>query len=394
MRRLPAKSPQKLTENEAISLYNRLMKYNWQLPDWPHFKYDLKAVEDQIYLFATRAGQAGGLISGLPTTAQEEAVLDFMVSEAVKTSQIEGENLLRSDVMSSIRNNLGLNPVLEKVKDKKAQGIGQLMVEVRESYAAPLSEEMLFSWHTMLMGTFRKRMTVGAWRDHTDPMQIVSGPLGKEKVHFEAPPSSLVGKEMAQFIQWFNDTDLNGKKPIKFPPVRAAVAHVYFESIHPFEDGNGRIGRAISEKALSQSLGRPAILSLSKIIAAKRNDYYSALQTAQRGNEITDWVKYFVSVCVEAQADAEKVIGFILFKTRLFDRFRSQLNERQFKALSRMLENGSSDHDSSMRTKKYMKITEASRATATRDLQHLVDIGLLEERGEGRSTHYQIKTDI
>jgi Fic family protein len=379
---------------EAISLYNHLMKYNWQLPDWPHFKYELKAVEDQLYLFAEKAGQAGGLMLGLPGKAQEEAALDFMVSEAVKTSQIEGENLLRSDVMSSIRNNLGLNPTLENVKDKKAQGIGELMVEVRKDFAAPLSEAMLFTWHKMLMGAFSKRTTVGKWRDHAEPMQIVSGPLGKENIHFEAPPSSLLEKEMAQFIRWFNDTAPDGRIPIKFPPVRAAIAHSYFESIHPFEDGNGRIGRAISEKALSQGLGRPAILSLSKIIAARRNDYYTALQAAQRSNEITGWVKYFVAVCVEAQEDAEKAIGFILFKTRLFDRFRGQLNERQSKTIYRMLENGLNSFEGGMRTQKYMKITGASRATATRDLQQLVETGLFEEHGEGRSTHYQIRTDI
>ncbi|NBX65526.1 MAG: Fic family protein [Proteobacteria bacterium] len=370
------------------------MTYNWQLPDWPKFQYDLKGIEDQLFIFAEKAGHISGLMQGLPNKTQEEAILDLMVFEAIKTSQIEGENLLRSDVMSSIRNNLGLNPTPEKVGDKKAQGVGQLMVEVRKNFAEPLSEAMLFNWHQILMGAFSKRIAVGQWRDHEDPMQIISGPIGREKVHFEAPPSASVKKEMDQFIAWFNATAPNGKTPIKSPVVRAAVAHIYFESIHPFEDGNGRIGRAISEKALSQGLGRPVIMSLSKAIEAKRRLYYDALGTAQTSNNVTDWIRYFVTTAVEAQEDAERTIGFILFKTKLFDRFRDQMNERQTKVVSRMLENGPSGFEGGMSARKYISITGASRATATRDLQQLVEMGVFEEIGEGRSTHYQIRADI
>jgi Fic family protein len=370
------------------------MTYNWQLHDWPEFQYDLTAIEDQLFLFAEKAGHISGLMQGLPNRTQEEAILDLMVFEAMKTSEIEGENLLRSDVMSSIRNNLGLNPTLEKVGDKKAQGVGQLMVEVRKNFAEPLSESVLFDWHKTLMGAFAKRIAVGQWRTHEDPMQIVSGPIGRETVHFEAPPSSLVKPEMERFIAWFNATAPNGKTPIKSPVVRAAVAHIYFESIHPFEDGNGRIGRAISEKALSQGLGRPVIMSLSKAIEAKRRLYYAALGAAQTSSNITDWVKYFVTTAVEAQEDAERTIGFILFKTKLFDRFQGIMNERQAKAVKRMLENGPQGFEGGMRTQKYMGITGASRATATRDLQQLVEMGVFEEVGEGRSTHYQIRADI
>lgn len=370
------------------------MTYNWQLPDWPEFQYDLTAIEEQLFLFAEKAGHISGLMQGLPNRTQEEAILDLMVFEAMKTSQIEGENLLRSDVMSSIRNNLGLNPTLEKVGDKKAQGVGQLMVEVRKNFAEPLSESVLFDWHKTLMGAFAKRIAVGQWRAHEDPMQIVSGPIGRETVHFEAPPSSLVKTEMDRFIAWFNATAPNGKTPIKSPAVRAAVAHIYFESIHPFEDGNGRIGRAISEKALSQGLGRPVIMSLSKAIEAKRRLYYAALGAAQTSSNITDWVKYFVTTAVEAQEDAERTIGFILFKTKLFDRFQGIMNERQTKAVNRMLESGPQGFEGGMRTQKYISITGASRATATRDLQQLVEMGVFEEVGEGRSTHYQIRTDV
>ena len=370
------------------------MKYNWQQSDWPQFRYDLKAVEDELFSFAQKAGNISGLIKGLSDDAQQEAIIDLMVAEAIKTSQIEGEDLLRSDVMSSIRNNLGLNSKPEKVSDKNAQGAGELMVEVRNTFADPLTEAMLFKWHRTLLGAFSKRLMVGAWRDHAEPMQIVSGAYGKEKVNFEAPPSSTVPAEMKTFIQWFNDTAPEGKKAIKYPAVRAAVAHLYFESIHPFEDGNGRIGRAISEKALSQGLGRPVIMSLSKAIEAKKKLYYASLKAAHGSNEITEWLKYFVNTVNEAQEDAERLIEFILFKTRLFDRFSDNMNERQIKALNRMLENGPAGFDGGMRTQKYMSITGASKATTARDLQHLVDIGVFKQVGNGRSTHYLIREDI
>lgn len=375
-------------------MYNRLMKYNWQQSDWPNFQYDLKAVEDQLFAFAEKAGHLSGLVQGLPDKAQEEAILDLMVSEAIKTSEIEGENLLRSDVMSSIKNNLGLNPTPEKVSDKRALGIGELMVQVRETFSEPLSEAMLFSWHKMLMSAFRNHMRVGGWREHADPMQVVSGPYGKQKVHFEAPPSSKVSAEMSQFIKWFNDTAPNGKTPIKFPPVRSAIAHLYFESIHPFEDGNGRIGRAISEKALSQGLGRPVIMSLSKTIEADKKNYYSSLERSSKSNEITEWIAYFVQAVLDAQKDAEKTCAFILFKARIFDRFGNKMNERQIKAVKRMLDSGPSGFKGGMRTQKYMKITGTSKATTARDLQHLVEIGIFKQLGEGRSTHYEIVEDL
>lgn len=227
------------------------MFYNWQQIDWPNFHYDFSAVKDLLFAFAEKTGHIAGLLQGLPDNVQQETTLSLMVSEAVKTSEIEGEFIQRSDVMSSIRNNLGLNLVHEKVGDKKAQGVGELMVTVRQSFAAPLSETMLFDWHSRLMAPFARRVAVGQWRNHEDPMQIVSGPLGKQRVHFEAPSFSDVPKEMAVFIRWFNDTAPNGGTALKNPAVRSAIAHLYFESIHPFEDGNGRMGRALSEKALS-----------------------------------------------------------------------------------------------------------------------------------------------
>jgi Fic family protein len=370
------------------------MKYNWQKADWPHFRYDLGAVEDQLFSFTQKAGRISGLVSGLSDAAREEALLDLMVAEAIKTSQIEGENLQRADVMSSIRNNLGLNTKPESVGDKRAQGAGELIVEVSKTFAEPLTEKVLLRWHKVLLGSFAKRIAVGRWRDHAEPMQIVSGAYGKEDVHFEAPPSSAVAAEMEKFFQWFNDTAPGGKEAIKYPPVRAAIAHLYFESIHPFEDGNGRIGRAISEKALSQGLGYPAMISFSKAVEAKKKLYYDALGTAQRSNEITKWIDYFVRTVIESQEDAEQLIEFILFKARLYDRFGDKMNARQIKAVNRMLKSGPGGFDGGMRTQKYIKITGASKATTARDLQDLVDIGIFRQAGDGRSTHYLLRDDF
>ncbi len=364
------------------------MSYNWQQADWPQFRYDLSGLEEIFLTFAEKTGEVAGLVKGLSPGAQIEAAVELMATEALKTSAIEGELLSRRDVLSSIRKNLGIEKEAQ-AGDKRAIGIATLMTDVRQSFAAPLSQEQLFEWHRMIMAGHR-RIQPGQWRTHAEPMEVISGPIGHETVHFEAPPSSIVPREMARFISWFNDTSPDGSTPIKKAVVRSAVAHLYFESIHPFEDGNGRVGRALSEKALSQGLGRPALLSLSRAIEAKRNDYYDALQQAQQANEITPWITWFVAVALEAQTQAEEHINFTLQKTMLFDRFKDQLNERQMQILRRMLEEGPKGFEGGMSAKKYMSMTGTSKATATRDLQDLAEKGILVPTGGGRSTHYRI----
>ncbi|MDR4497277.1 MAG: Fic family protein [Candidatus Scalindua sp.] len=365
------------------------MTYNWQQADWPEFTYDLTEVEDFLFSFAERVGSVSGLLKGLPEETQTETMIDMMVSEAIKTSEIEGEYLSRQDVLSSIRKNLGFNQNVERVKDKKAEGAAELMIDVRDTYAENLTEEKLFSWHTMIMKGSRK-VKIGNWRTHKEPMQVISGRLGKQKVHYEAPPSKRVPDEMKRFIQWFNETGPGGPKEIKKPAVRSAVAHIYFETMHPFEDGNGRIGRAISEKALSQGVGRPILLSLSKTIEANRNAYYDALQVAQRSNVITPWINYFIHVILDAQEQTEEQIAFILKKTKFFDRFKGQLNERQLRVVRRMLEEGPAGFEGGMSARKYIAITHTSKATATRDLQDLAEKGAFIPSGGGRSTRYQV----
>lgn len=365
--------------------------YNWQHSQWPNFSYSLENAEDKLFLFANKIGHVTGILKGLPENAKMETIVDMMVAEAIKTSEIEGEYLSRKDVMSSIKNNLGFNEIPEPIKDKKAGGIGKLMADVRKTYKESLTEKRLFAWHKMLLPD-SKRINTGVWRTHSAPMQVVSGAVWNPKVHYEAPPSERVPAEMERFIEWFNDTSPGGKKDLKNPPVRSAIAHLYFETIHPFEDGNGRIGRAIAEKALSQGIGRPILLSLSKTIEANRKSYYNALGGAQQSNEITSWINYFVDIILKAQTAAEEQIDFTLKKVKFFEKFRGLMNERQLKVVRKMLEQGPADFQGGMNAKKYISLTRTSKATATRDLQDLVEKGafILFGEGGGRSTSYQV----
>lgn len=375
--------------NEPIICYNRLMTYNWELPDWPNFKYDASGLDDILLSFSEKSGRVRGIVEALPENIQNETILDLMVSEAIKTSEIEGEYLSRQDVMSSIRNNLGLVKDFEPVRDKRAGGIASLMVDVRKSYPEPLTSQMLFRWHELVM-CGNRFVKAGAWRDHSEPMQVISGHLGKETVHFEAPPSSRISEEMGRFIEWFNASAPGGQQEIKKAPIRSAIAHIYFESLHPFEDGNGRVGRAISEKALSQGAGRPILLSLSRTIEAHKRDYYDALKSAQTSNDITMWIHYFVNVILQAQTEAEQQVNFTLLKAKFFDRHKNHINERQLIVIRRMLEEGVEGFEGGINARKYIAITHVSKATATRDLQDMEQKGILESLGSGRNTRYQI----
>jgi Fic family protein len=263
------------------------------------------------------------------------------------------------------------------------------MVDLRNTFADPLTEESLFSWHEMLMADNR-RLTIGAWRFHEEPMQVVSGSVGKETVHFEAPPSSRVPEEMQAFLLWYNDTAPRGVAEIRKAPIRSAITHLYFESIHPFEDGNGRIGRAISEKALSQSAGKPVLISISQTIEQNKKAYYKALEKAQRSNEITDWLKYFVKMLLDSLSQTEIQIDFVLRKTKFLSQYQDNLNERQLLVINKMLNGGPDSFENGISAKKYVAITKVSKATATRDLQDLEEKKAMISVGGGRSTRYQI----
>lgn len=365
------------------------MIYNWQQKDWPDFAYETSKIEDRLNDFIRKSGRISGLVEGLTQVERDETLVEVMVNEAIKTSEIEGEYLSRQDVMSSIKRNLGFDGGQKQPRDQRAVGAAALMTAVRDQFNDPLTEKMLFEWHRLIM-MGSKGIEAGQWTTHAEPMQVVSGAVGKEKVHYEAPPSDRVPREMKKFIKWYNETAPGKSKEIKHAAVRSAVAHLYFETIHPFEDGNGRIGRAISEKAISQGLGQPTLISISKTIEADKNAYYEALKKAQRSNRITPWVAYFVQVIVDAQTESEALIDFTLKTTRFFDQHKSHLNDRQQKIIRRMLDEGPKGFEGGMTAKKYMAIAKTTKATATRDLQDLVEQGAFFVEGGGRSTRYDL----
>ena len=365
-----------------------LMPWNWQLPDWPKFAWDAARLRRAEEHFLVSAGSLAGALKFLPETDREQLAVDAMSTEAVTTSEIEGEILDRASVQSSVRRQFGL--AADKRRTTPAEeGISEMMVDLYRSFAQPLSEETLFAWHRMMFSERQKLHDIGRYRTSTEPMEIVSGPMHEPKVHFEAPPSAKLPEEMTAFIAWFNRTAPDSGEPLP-ALTRAGIAHLYFESIHPFEDGNGRIGRAIAEKALAQSLGRPTLMALAQTILARRKAYYAALEAASHSNEITKWLAWFAGITIEAQRRAAAQVDFLIEKTRLLDRLRGQLNERQERALLRMLREGPEGFKGGLSAGNYETITGASPATATRDLADLTEKGALVRTGERRHARYHL----
>lgn len=364
--------------------------YNWQQNDWRRFRYNENLFTEKALTFMALVGESYGYIQSLSNTERNESVVDLLINEAIKTSAIEGEFLNRIDLASSIRRNLGYQTPSFRIKDRRAEGIAALLVKVRESFDENLTDTEIFEWHKLLM-LGNNSINSGEYRSHSEPMQVISGAAGKEIVHFEAPPSDMVSQEMELFFKWFNDTKPDGKQPIANLLIRAAIAHIYFETIHPFEDGNGRIGRIIAEKAIAQGLKRPILMSLSSSIEANKKDYYEALQQAQRTNELTNWIDYFSQVILDGQLEFKNTMHFIRRKTAFFEKYHSLFNEAQSKVIARMLHE--EFFEGGMNARKYQSITRVSKATATRHLQDLVEKGILVSENKGRSTNYQVKLD-
>jgi Fic family protein len=364
------------------------MKYNWELSDWAKFTYDATVIDAICMDFALETGELKGLVDSLPTEIQQETILQFMISEAIKTSEIEGEFFSRQDVMSSIKKNLGIGDAFVQIKDKNALGIAKLMVTVRNSNTEKLTELTIKQWHAILM-EYSKRVNPAEYRTSKESMQIISGSYGKEIIHFEAPSSGQVPFEMKNFIKWYTNFEIM-PTDIKNALIKTSISHLYFESIHPFEDGNGRIGRAVAEKCLSESLNRPILMSISSTIEQNKKQYYQSLKQAQRTLEITDWILYFSTLILESQKNAKQIVLFTLNKIKFIDQFKNQMNERQRKAVLKMFENGVVGFQGGMTAIKYVSITKTSRATTTRDLQDLKEKSILIPRGEGRSRSYDL----
>jgi len=364
------------------------MEWNWQYQNWPSFAYEGEVQEALERQFMLKSGEFLGAFRHIGSKDRDRLKIELIRDEALKTSEIEGELLDRDSVQSSLLHQFGLAENKPRIPDAE-RGISEMMVDLYKTFGAPLTDKMLCRWQGMLLAGDKSIKDIGSYRKRGDPMQIVSGPIQKRAIHFEAPLSKQVPKEMKSFIAWFNDTAPDGKHPLP-PLTRAGMAHLYFESIHPFEDGNGRIGRAISEKALAQSLGQPTLIALAYTIERKRRAYYAELEHNSRDLEISEWLTFFGNTVLEAQTTTIKRVDFYLAKARFYERLRGQMNERQEKTIARMFREGIDGFKGGLSADNYITITKTSRATATRDLQDLVAKAALTKTGELKHTRYHL----
>ncbi|MBP7114593.1 MAG: Fic family protein [Candidatus Peribacteraceae bacterium] len=358
------------------------MSWNWQQKNWPTFTYNTEKLEPLEREFARLLGTVTGVMKHLVEQDRDQIIVQLLGTEGVKTAEIEGELLDRDSVQSSIRRKLGLSTVKRNVQPAEA-GMAEMMVTVYQDYASPLTKRVLDGWNASLMQGRTDVERIGAFRTHEDPMQIVSGGIGQETVHFEAPPSKDVPRHMQAFMQWFN-----GSLKTLPPLTRAGIAHLYAVSIHPYEDGNGRMARALAEKALSQSINAPALSGLSRQISVQKSAYYDALARNNEDLEITDWLVYFGNTLLAAKTYVLASVERVLQKASLFGAFASELNDRQKKAMDRLFQAEPEGFVGGLSAGKYITLTKAKRATATRDLQKLVKLGILRKTGERRHARY------
>jgi Fic family protein len=368
------------------------MRWLWQQSDWPDFRFDKHALEHRELEFRLNSERLAGSFDALPMASQEDAIIDLMLSEAIKTSAIEGEDLDRESVRSSLLS-LITSDTLSDNPDQKAAGAASLLVGVRKNWQTPLTQDLLGKWQSMAIPEQRYTPVLRCtYRNDPSPMQIVSGPYGREKVHYEAPPAARVPDEMVKLIEWYNQTSpLSGDKTI--PGIaRAGIAHLWFEVIHPFDDGNGRVGRAVVDHALSQSLGYPTTACLATAIEADKKSYYLQLEKASRGSmDVNVWLDYFADTIIKAQEIAREEVDFVLAKTRFHEAYDDQLNERQARMVSRVFAEGRRGFEGGITTRKYEAITKCPNRTASRDLSDLVAKGIIIPLpGGGRTTRYEL----
>jgi Fic family protein len=365
-----------------------MSRYNHQLPDWPDFRWDQDALAGRLAEIRHRQGRLLGRMEGLGFALQKEAELETLTLDVLKSSEIEGEKLDPEQVRSSIARRLGLDAGGTVPADRDVEGVVEMMLDATQRFAAPLSEDRLFGWHAALFPTGRsgmRKIIVGAWRDDADgPMQVVSGPVGKEKVHYEAPAAPLLPDEMARFIAWANGADRTDAV------LRAGLAHLWFVTIHPFDDGNGRIARAIADWQLARSENSAQrFYSMSAQIRQERNDYYDILEHTQKGTlDVTPWLDWFLGCLGRAFDGTEATLATVMRKARFWERAaRLSINDRQRLVLNRLLDG----FTGKLTTKKWALIAKSSHDTALRDIQGLIDQGLLKkDEGGGRSTSYSL----
>ena len=362
------------------------MRYIHERPAWPDFHWDDKALSEQLAAVRHRQGRLIGRMEALGFSLRTEAVLQTLTQDVLKSSEIEGENLDREQVRSSIARRLGMDAGAITTADRDVEGVVEMMLDATQNYQAPLTKERLFGWHAALFPTGRSgmsRIIVGNWRDDAKgPMQVVSGPVGREQVYFEAPAAAKVDGEIGTFLRWFE-----AKAPVD-PVLKAAVAHLWFVTIHPLEDGNGRIARAIADMALARSENSSQrFYSMSAQIRLERTAYYDKLEATQKGDlDITEWLSWFLGCLDRAFDGAEGTLAHVFEKARFWERHQgADFNERQRDIINRLLDGFTGKLTSS----KWAKIEKCSPDTALRDINGLLERGVLaKEAAGGRSTSY------
>lgn len=364
------------------------MPYIHELPHWPSLRWDSTRLAERLTAVRHRQGRLVGRMEGLGFSLRGEATLENLTLEILKSSEIEGEILDRQQVRSSIARRLGMDIGGLTVADRHVEGVVETMLDATERYAEPLTEERLLGWHAAMFPAGRTgmaRIKVGAWRDdRAGPMQVVSGPIGRERVHYEAPRASRLPKEMTSFLEWFN-----GAAAID-PVLKAAMAHLWFVTIHPFDDGNGRIARTIADMALARSeQTAQRFYSMSAQIRQEREEYYDILEHTQKADlSITPWMEWFLGCLDRAFDRAEHTLADVFKKARFWERHAGAvLNERQRAMLSRLL----NDFEGKLTTSKWALIEKCSQDTALRDIDDLVARDILrKEPAGGRSTSYSL----
>lgn len=365
-----------------------MIQYIHQLQEWPRFYWDQDNLAAPLAAIRHRQGRLLGRMEGLGFALQKEAELETLTLDVLKSSEIEGEKLDPEQVRSSIARRLGLDIGGTEPTDRYVEGVVEMMLDATQNFAAPLTDERLFGWQAALFPTGRsglRKIVVGAWRDDASgPMQVTSGPAGKEKVHYEAPAAALLREEMARFLVWANEADRTDAV------LRAGLAHLWFVTIHPFDDGNGRIARAIAEWQLARSENSAQrFYSMSAAIGHERNDYYDILERTQKGTlDVTPWLEWFLGCLGRAFDGTETTLAAVLRKARFWERTaRLSVNDRQRLVLNRLLDG----FTGTLTTKKWAVLAKSSHDTALRDIQSLIDQGLLtKDEGGGRSTSYSL----
>lgn len=364
------------------------MTYSHQLPDWPDYRWKRDRLAEPLAAVSRQQGRLIGHMEALGFQLRQEAVLKTLTNDVLKSSEIEGERLDAEQVRSSLARRLGMEIAGLVPADRNVEGIVEMMLDATRHYVQPLTRERLFGWHASLFPTGRSgiaKIVVGAWRgDAAGPMRVVSGAIGQERVHFEAPAAPRLEMEMERFLGFFNQDD--GMDPL----LKAALAHLWFITIHPFEDGNGRIARAIADLQLARSEGSPQrFYSMSAQIREERTAYYDILQATQRGTmDITPWMEWFLACLGRAIAEAQATLSNVLAKARFWERLRvTSLNERQRLMLNRLLDG----FEGKLTTAKWAAIAKCSHDTALRDIQDLITRGILiQNAGGSRSTSYSL----